>query len=182
VPTIIRNLPLEEARTHIEVHGRPVFILPFQPIVWMSVVSKGPEPFDSRTPRIPAVVDLGFNGTFAIREEQLREWAGLDPRLFTRVRSTELRGAPADQRLANLWLHPNVSNTRSPSGQAPFRMELFKGIFVLRKPQRREQRDDRPRLPLLGFRALHRADLKLSVDCKNCRLSMRVPSRFWFFG
>ena len=98
--TIIRQLPFGEARSYVEVHGRSVPILRFQPVVWVSIASKGSRPFDSRTPHIPAVVDLGFNGTFAIREEQLREWAGLDPRLFPRVRKTRLRGAPTDVRLA----------------------------------------------------------------------------------
>lgn len=182
MPSIIRNLPLERARTDVPVGGRSVSVLPFQAVVWVSIVPKGPEPLDPRTPRIPAVVDLGFNGTFAIREEQLREWAGVDPRLFYRVRTSRLRGAVADERAANLWLHPNVPNSRSPSGQPPLRMELFMGVFVLRRPEQSDRRDERPRLPLLGFRALHRADLKVVVDCKNCRLTIRAPRRLWFLG
>jgi hypothetical protein len=182
VATLIRQLPFGEPRSHVEVGGRLVSVLPFQAVVWVSVAPKGPEPFDPRTPRIPAVVDLGFNGTFAIREEQLREWAGVDPRLFPRLRRTRLRGAPTDARLANLWLHPNVPRTRDPSGRAPFRLELFKGIFVLGPPERPGEEDHRPQLPLLGIYALHRANLKLIVDCGPCRLSIRTAPSFPFWG
>ncbi len=180
VATIIRDMPFGEPRSYVEVCGRSVPVLPFQPVVWVSIVSVGPVPFDPRTPRIPAIVDLGFNGTFAIREEQLREWAGLDARGFPKLRRTVLRGAPADARVANLWLHPNVPHTRDASGRAPFRLELFKGIFVLRRPDHADERDHRPQLPLLGVYALHRASLQLVVDCGPCRMSIRTAPRFWF--
>jgi hypothetical protein len=101
--------------------------------------------------------------------------------LFPRVRSTRLRGAPADVRMANLWLHPNVPNTREASGKPPLRMELSTGIIVMRPPGSAEL-DDRPRLPLLGFRALYQANLQLALNCRKCRLSIRTPRRFWFFA
>ena len=154
--TIIRHLPFGESRSSLEVAGRSIPILPFQPVVWVSLVAVGPAPFDRRTPRIPAIVDLGFNGTFAIREEQLRQWAGLDPRAFPRLRTTRLRGAPTDTRLANVWLHPNVPYNRDAADREPFRLELFKGIFVMRQPVRAGEVDYRPQLPLLGVYALHR--------------------------
>jgi hypothetical protein len=128
-----------------------------------------------------AVIDLGFNGTFAISHEHLHDWAGLDARLFPRIRGTRLRGAVADVRMANIWLHPNAAKTRNPSGRSPWRLELFNGIFVMQKPGLHE-RDDRPQLPLLGFRALYQANLRLAVDCERRRLSLRTPRRFWFFA
>jgi hypothetical protein len=164
----------------MEVGGRSISILPFQPIVWVSIVSKAPNPFDPRTPRIPAMVDLGFNGTFAIREEQLRQWAGLDPRMFPRLRQTRLRGVTAEQRLANLWLHPNTAHTRDASGADPFRLELSKGIFIMARPPQGEKGDHRPHLPLLGVSALHRANLTLIADCGRCRLSIHTAPRLWF--
>lgn len=180
--TIIRHLPFGEPRSQLEVHGRSIPILPFQPVVWVSIVSVGAVPFDRRTPRLPAVLDLGFNGTFAIREEQLREWAGLDPRFFPRLRRTRLRGAPTDARLANLWLHPNVPHTRDASEGTPLRLELFKGMLVMGRPDRASEVDHRPHLPLLGVHALHRANLRLIVDCGPCRLSIRTTARSWFRG
>ena len=180
--TIIRHLPFGQPRFHVEMAGHSVPVSPFQPVVWISIVSVGWVPFDPRTPRIPAVVDLRFNGTFAIREEQLREWAGLDPRLFPRLRRTRLRGAPTESRLANLWLHPNVPRTRNPSGRAPFLLELFQGMLVMARPDRAGQEDHRPQLPLLGVYALHRAKLRLSVDCGPCCLSIRTASRFRLWG
>jgi len=104
VPTIIRNLPVQDTSSMIEVRGRQVRVLPFQAIVWVSIAAKG-HPFDPRSPRIPAVVDLGYNGTFAIREESLHQWAGMDARSFHKLRTMQLRGAPTDQRLASAASH-----------------------------------------------------------------------------
>jgi hypothetical protein len=180
VRTIIRHLPFGESRSQVVVRGRSIPILPFQAVVWVGVVSVGRIPYDPRAPRIPAVLDLGFNGTFAIREEQLREWTGLDSRLFPKLRRTRLRGASTDVRLANLWLHPNVPCTRDLSEGLPLRLELSKGILVMSPPETASETDQRPRLPLLGIQALHRAQLRLIVYCGSCHLSIRTSSWFWF--
>ena len=182
MPTIIRNLPVDDARAVLHVHERPVAVFAFQAVVWVSIVPVRPQSLDPLTPRFPAVVDLGYNGTFAIREEHLREWAGMDPRLFRRLRSTQLRGAPSDQRLASLWLHPNEPNTRQAPSRSPFPLDLHHGMTVMRRPVGTDQQDHRPRLPLIGFRALHTAGLEVVVDCKRCRLSIRTVPRFWLFA
>lgn len=174
------HLPFGEPRSQVVVRGRSIPILPFQAVIWVGVVSVGQIPPDPRAPRIPAVPDLGFNGTFAIREEQLREWAGLTPRLFPKLRTTRLRGVPTDSRLANLWLHPNVPYTRDLSGGPPLRLELSQGILVMSRPDTASETDHRPRLPLLGVQALHRARLRLIVNCGPCQLSIRTSSWFPF--
>jgi len=180
MPTIIRKLPLDEAPMSVEMGDQRIPVKPLQALIWVSVTSMGPAPLDTRTPRVPAVLDPGFNGSFAIREEQLRRWAGLDPRLLAKGRTTRLRGAPAGERYASLWIHPNVSGNRAVSGRAPFRVELESSFFVLRPPG--NGRDDRPRLPLTGIRTLLVAGLKLVVDGKRRRLSIRTAPRFWLFA
>lgn len=102
MPAIIQDLPLAPTPMSIEVRGQSLAVNPLQALVWVSVTSIGSASLEPRTPRIPAILDLGFNGSFAIREEQLRQWAGVDPRLFRKLRSTLLRGAPADERNADL--------------------------------------------------------------------------------
>jgi hypothetical protein len=180
VPTIIHNLPLVPAPTSVEVRQQRIAVKPYQAVVWVSVTPIGSAPFDARTPCIPAILDLGFNGCFAIREEQLRRWAGLDPRLLAKFRMTHLRGAPAEERHADLWLHPNVSGSATVSRQHPFRVRLESSFFVLRPSD--HPRDDRPRLPLIGIRALVVGGLRLVVDGKRSRLSVRTAARFWFLG
>lgn len=173
---------MADTRAVIYVANRPVHVLPFQAIVWVNVAMVGHRVVDPLAPRLPAILDLGFNGTFAIREEQLREWAGTEPRFFRKLRNTQLRGAPSDHRLANLWLYRNRRNTREASLRRPFLLELHEGMVVMKSPEVATHQDHRPRLPLIGFRALHTAGLKVEIDCHQCRLSIRTSQRFPFFG
>ena len=178
--TIIRQLPVDEARAVVFAGQQALSVLPFQAIVWVSVTSVRLGTIEPGTPRLPAAIDLGFNGTFAIREEQLADWTQQSAEVFPFRRSTQLRGASCDQRLARLWLYRNVPRQRAAAVRQPFRLDLHQGLFVMRKPAP-GQFDNRPRLPLIGFRALRDAGLRVVVDCKRCHLSVQTAPRFILF-
>ncbi len=72
---VLRQLPLSVPPSTIEVCGHLIAIRPFQVVVWASLGVEESLPIGA--PRFPAVIDTGHNHNFSIREQQLREWAGL---------------------------------------------------------------------------------------------------------
>ena len=79
--------------------------------------------------------------------------------------------------LAKIWLHCNPPGERDKFADVtPFPLPLHQGIGVCADP------DGYPRLPLLGARALRQHRLYLTIDYEKCRVSMRTPRRFWWFG
>jgi hypothetical protein len=73
---------------------------------------------------------------------------------------------------ASLWIHPNVPGRRDLKEARPYRLQLPEGMAVYPA-----EGSVYPRLPLLGLRALLRNKLKLVIDGKHNRISLRSP--FW---
>ena len=181
MPAIIRNLPFLDRESTVDVRGQQLLVKPFQIIVWVSVVEKGIAQLHPDLPRIPAILDTGHNHNFSIQEQHLRQWAGLDPRLFPKLGTARVNEELVDKRAANIWLHPNVPNQRDQFvDRRPFCLELDDGMFVFagRTP---ETPVAGPRLPLVGLRALRRSDLTVNLDCHKARITIRTP-RWWIFG
>jgi hypothetical protein len=180
VPRIIRDLPFLDQPRVVEVGGEFVRIRPYQVVVWVSLAELGAAPFDNRTPRIPAVYDTGFNGDFLIGERHLTRWAGVDPRHFLKVGKDNVWGHSVDKRMANLWLHPNVSGTTDAATQGPpFRLELVGGILIV--PKENQVANQQARLPLLGMRAFDGSGLRVTIDHRRRRFHVRTPLPFWPF-
>ena len=57
-------------------------------------------------------------------------------------------------------------------------MKLDEGIMIYSALPRGTQRDPRPRLPLLGMRALRRNDLLLLIDFKREVVNLKKPRLF----
>jgi hypothetical protein len=131
-----------------------------------------------RTPRFPAVLDPGFNDNFIIHLDQLQRFAGLQPGHLIRLnRVLRASGRLIPVYSGKLWLHHNQPGERDQFRDIdPFPLHLHSGIGICRNP------DGYPRLPLLGARALRQHKLHLTIDYEKCRLSLRTPRRFWFFG
>jgi hypothetical protein len=166
----IRKLPWSGNDEKLLVGGVTLRLPHSSIIVWVSLVAKGSDVFDPDSPRVPALLDTGFNNYFAIREESLRDLAGFDPRHFLRFRSFEQPRGKGDKRAANVWLFPNVPGTRLVGPAQPILLELDEGIMVFHSTERsgaQNSRDLRPRIPLLGLPALRRNKLVLSVDGRN---------------
>jgi hypothetical protein len=77
---------------------------------------------------------------------------------------------------ADVWIRPNQPGERDRFlDRDPFHLELDWGIAV--HPTGMAQA---PRLPLLGLRALRRAQLHLTIDGRRQRIRLRTTRRFWF--
>jgi hypothetical protein len=178
MPAILRELPFYDRATTIEVQGRRYPVQGYQIVVWVSLSFYGLQELDPRTPRFPAVLDTGFTDTFLIHEQHLREFAGLRLSHLPRVPGAfHVRGRTIPVHAGNVWLHANKPGARDEfSPRRPFFIEIPWGVGVC------SDAEVYPRFPLLGNRALRRAELQLSIDYRNCRVSLRTASRFRLFG
>jgi hypothetical protein len=177
VGRILRSLPFFEKHTSASIPHGLIEIKPYQIILWVSLANMKELELPTGSFRFPAILDLGHSHNFPISEQQLIDWAGLRPDLLRPVGSVRVSGQRVPLVAANAWIHPNITRQRDAlSGQQPFCLELDSGIAVFP-----EGMATVPRLPLLGLRALRRANLQLHVDCQNCVVSLRTPRRFrWF--
>jgi hypothetical protein len=161
MPTIIDASPLS-AGEEVFVGGRAVRLLRGQPVVWLSISPRNVILLPSVWPRFPAVVDTGFNGTVLLGDQQLREWAGVNPRQLAVMtgggavwRIDGLR-VPALQ--ATVWLHPNRPGQRELSEGEP--LALYPSFGILVTPPAATQR----RLPLIGTELLQSCGLRVTFD------------------
>jgi hypothetical protein len=178
VPTILRRLPYSEQQTTVRIRGKEKEVKPTQIIIWASITDIDQHEFDPATPRFPVVLDTGLSHNFAIKEELLKRWAGLDPRYLRKLRDITIRGDVVPLHEAEVWLHPNRPGERDQFGdRPPFPLQLATGIAVYPSGMRTA-----PRLPLLGLRGLQWSKLHLSIDCEHRRVWLRTPRRFWWFG
>jgi hypothetical protein len=153
-------------------------IKPTQIIIWASITDIDQNELDLATSRLPVVLDTGFSHNFAITEEHLTRWAGIDARYLKKLRDITIKGDVVPLHEAEVWLHPNRSGERDQfANQPPFRLQLESGIAIYPRGMRTA-----PRLPLLGLRGLEPSKLHLTIDCEHRRVWLRTPRRLWFFG
>jgi hypothetical protein len=178
VPTILQGLPYFNRRTTRLVRGREELVKATQIIVGASITDLAQDELDPATPRFPAILDPGLNHNFAIQEEHLSRWAGLDPRWLDKRRDVTINRQTVPILDAEIWLHPNRSGERDRfADRPPFRLRLERWIAVYPRGT-----PAAPRLPLLGLGALEWSKLHLSVDCDRRRVWLRTRRRLWFFG
>jgi hypothetical protein len=178
VPTILQRLPYSQWQTTVRVRGREEAVKPTQIVIWASITRIDQRELDPTTPRFPVVLDTGLSHNFAIKEEHLIRWAGLDPRYFRRLRAITIEGKIVPLHEAEVWLHPNQPGERDQlADRPPFRLQLATGIAIYPRGM-----TPAPRLPLLGLRGLEWSKLRLTIDCDHRRVWLRTPRRFWWFG
>jgi hypothetical protein len=177
VAILVRNQPFFSTPTNVTVQGREVPVKADQIIVWVSLTTGGTARLDSGTPRFPAILDTGHTHNFSIQEQQLIDWAGVDPRALTRIGDIRVGNDRLPLLEADVWLYPNVpGKTDLAAGRAPFCVELDAGVAVYPRSM-----DAAPRLPLLGLRAMRLAGFRLSIDCDSLRLTIQTAPRFRVF-
>jgi hypothetical protein len=177
MPIILRDLPFFIAPTTAVFEGRYVPVKADQIILWVGLTKCGKTDFDPATPLFPTVLDPGYSHNFAIREEHLVRWAGLDPRYLGKKGEVLIGGDRLSVYGAEVWLKPNIPGKRDVSAdRMPFCLEIDKGVAVYPKDM-----PHAPRLPLLGLRALRRANLHLTIDGRRRLVTLRTPRRFWLF-
>jgi hypothetical protein len=181
---MLRKLPFFPTVHAVSVGDVQIVLRPYQLLTWIAVCSKGPTTYNESVALIPAILDTGFNGGFAIRDEHLKQWGGMDARGFRLLGTERTERGAAEWRSANFWLHRNSSGMHIPNRRQPIRLELDKGIMVFPRPSQEEgQADARPLLPLLGMRALHHNRLCLSVDSRRMLASLFKPRLgYWAWG
>jgi hypothetical protein len=175
VPYLVRKLPFHSTRTSVTVQGRVVPIKADQIIVWVSLARGGAAGLERGSSRFPAILDTGHNHNFSIQEQQLIEWAHVDPRTLSRLGEIRLGGDRLPLLEANVWLYPNVPGKPDLAASgAPFCLELDAGVAVYPRAMATA-----PRLPLLGLRAMRLGGLRLNIDCQALSVTIRTSRRFW---
>jgi len=178
MPVFLERLPFFDDPTSLSLAGTHVVIKPYQIVAWVSLGASKQVALDPRALRFPAVIDTGLSHNFAIREEQLVQWAGLYPQMLATLGNAKVNGLPVDLLDADVWVYRNRPSERDVLLDVPPpRLHLESGIAVYPRGA-----PGVPRLPMLGLRGLRRARLHLTVDCENRLVWLRTPRRFWPFG
>ena len=178
MPRILHQLPFFEQPTYVTVPGGRVLVTAYQIVVWVSVADRAVPDLPTGTPRFPAVLDIGLSHNFALREEELLNWGSLYPASLRSRGHGRLSGLRTDLVDADVWVYSNKPGSRDELLDVPpFRTKLETGVAVYPRGT-----GHAPRLPILGLRGLRQANLQLHIDCQKCRVFLRTPRRFWFFG
>ena len=127
--------------------------------MWLSLTK--PDVFDpSAAHRFPAILDPGFNESFLASPQHLRDWCHVNEVELPEADSVVVRvyEKAVTPRDANLWLYRNVPFSHDEVlGDAPFQIEIDAGILV--SPEAKK-----PRLPLLGLRAIESSKMRVVID------------------
>jgi hypothetical protein len=156
-------LPYYEDKTRVSVGSETVDVKAFQIILWLSVSSQRSDDWDPRTPRFPAILDVGNNHNFAISDEHLIKWAGIQSASMHALKKIREKGTTIPLRSAALWLHAN---------DAVFRLNVDEGIAVYPT--------DGPRLPILGLRAITNTKLRALIHGDQKRVILRTPPPWYW--
>lgn len=161
--TIVASSPLEGPLSITLANGRKVELVDRQIVLWISITPTTVIGLKSSTPRLPAVLDTGFNSTLAISEKQLKELADLDVSQL-REFPEDVAGLPAVKGVrvptyeAAVWLHSNLEGQRDELRRnPPYWTNPHPGILILPP-------EIAPRLPLLGLRWLEQCGMQVTLD------------------
>jgi hypothetical protein len=178
VTTILRSLPYFDEKSVVVVRNQAKAVKRQQIVVWVSVAESEQEELQRGTPRFPAILDTGFSHNFGIREELLRQWAGIQPAYFPRMGDIRVNNVTVPRYDADVWLYRNQPGQRDELAEGPpFRLALNEGIVVYPADT-----PNAPRLPVLGLRGLKWTGPQLSIDTDRLRVGLRTRRRFWPFG
>jgi hypothetical protein len=152
-----------DEKTKVTIRNEVVEVKAFQIIVWISVSLQDIQEWDPRTPRFPAILDTGNNHNFAITEEHLVKWAGIQAASLFEKKKMREREKKVPLRSAGLWLHTD---------RDPFILTTDEGIAVYD--------GDWPRLPTLGLRALTNNNLQTFIYGNTMRVLIRTPPKWYW--
>jgi hypothetical protein len=144
-----------------------------QVVIWVSISPVGQVELPASSQRFPAVVDIGFNGSFLMREDHLEQWVQmqLDEERYPFLGTFKAYGHDVAAFIGNVWMHPNVPGFRDQIADTPpLRLEVSGGIAVCSGAM------SQCRLPLLGMSALRKNRLSLLVNGEKKQISLRAPS------
>jgi hypothetical protein len=157
------HLTYSSEKTTLAVQNEIVKVRPYQIIVWVSVSGTAFTTWDSRTPRLPAILDIGNNHNFALTEEHLSKWAGISRLGLKQLGRISESGHLVPLCSAGLWLHTD---------SGPFQLQADSGIAIFD--------GDWPRLPILGLRALTNSKLQTFIYGDTRRVLIRTPPPWYW--
>lgn len=162
---IVNRCPFFKTETQVAIPGGSVVVRPYQIVVWISLrVRQGmSRPF-------PVVFDTGHTHNLSLRTEQLEQWAGINSADVQRIGSARVNQRPVALVRATVLLHRNLRGARDDLRGDPWPLEITEGIAL-------HERGDpfAPRLPILGLRAIVKANLRAVVDGAKFQLSIGKP-------
>lgn len=177
MPSILHRLPIRIEDDVLFVRDEMVRVKAYEIVAWVSLTSVNVLEFDPRLPRIPVLIDTANTHNFCLQERHLVHWAGLRTENLPVLGAVREREVRAQLYAARVWIHPNLPGRRDRfSGQPPHSLVLPDGIAVY------PSEAGRPRLPLLGLRAIIRNNLHFAVDGARQTASLRTQRKWWFFG
>jgi hypothetical protein len=173
MPRFLDRSPFLDESRDIIFRGERVRIRADQIVLWLSLTRKRVDSPDPAAIPFPAILDTGFNYTFAIHDDHLIRWSGLRVESLGRYGTVRDRGERIPLCAANLWCYPNLRGTQDRSEQKePLQMSAFTGIAVY-------PGGTFPRLPILGLRAIAENNLILKVDGRRREATLRTPFLGW---
>jgi hypothetical protein len=168
VAVIVHQVPIIEKETTVLVRGKGIPVLENQLVVWVAIRPKGVEVPPPVTDAFPAILDLGFNHNFFLRDDHFFEWAGYRQEDTGAIGRRRFFGSAIHLRPFNIWIFRNKPRRRDELRSAiPVLLELADGLAV------NIPGHSLPRLPLLGLNALLTNRLRLAVDGEKRRFSLR---------
>jgi hypothetical protein len=172
---LLNRSPFLKESSEVTFRSERILIRADQIILWVTLTPKritSPNPLP--TP-FPVILDTGHTHSFSIREEHLRDWAGI------RFDSLPLMGTIRDRteriplRAANVWAYTNERHSRDNLVEKPPRnLAAPKGIAVYPGAF--------PRLPILGLRAIADNKLVLIVNGVKREATLRTQFSWWPFA
>ena len=172
MPRLLDRMPFTRDSASLSVRGEPVTIRADQIIVWITLTLRRVSEPNLLAIPFPAILDTGYNHSFAIQERQLIAWAGLRSEMLGVIGAVRERGLRLPLREANLWIHVNQRHTRDLRlNHQPVLLNAGRGIAVLP--------NDFPRLPILGLRAIAENRLMLCVNGPRRVATLRTSLFGW---
>jgi hypothetical protein len=156
--------------------SQPVWLKPYQIVLWVSLSNRGLGRPPDVVPRLPALLDTGHNHNLSLREEHLLasglvphelEWRGVP----LRVRDASFQEWDIPRLLVDVWIHSNLPRlARRPF---PLRLGAVGAACYLEQGPVRG-----PFLPIVGLRALCVNSVALELGCQPSggTVSLRVPA------
>jgi hypothetical protein len=151
---------------------RPVRVCHDQIVVWASLAPVTLASLPSGFPVFPLLIDTGFNDSFLMQSQQAWVWmtSTICNQLPVNRHRLPVPDAYIPNRLASVWLHPNLAGSRDRNkAGAPVQLQLeFGATLAPSGPYAREK-------PLLGMRAIRFNKLKIRIDGQLQRVWIDMP-------
>lgn len=92
MPRLLDCVPFLADASEISFRGERIRVRANQILLWISLTERDVKNSNPRAIPFPAILDTGFNHSFAIQQRHLNEWAGIRPDAMGSVSNLRDRG------------------------------------------------------------------------------------------